>query len=98
MNTLENVAGSCDDDDASDLASEGSGDKVFTAITENFDTRVISDSCCADSHVLAVVSNDENAPSTSKGLFWRVSLLSVACELDRRDISDRSGAAIVGAF
>ena len=36
--------------------------------------------------------------STSKGLFWRLCLPSVACELDRRNISDTSGAAIVRAF
>ena len=98
VNTLENVAGSCDNNDASEKASEESGDKVFAATTETFDTRVISDSCGADSDILPDVPNDENAPSTSKGLFWRVSLPSVACELDRRNISDRSGAAIVSAF
>ena len=95
---FENVAGSCDDEDASEQASEGSGDKVFAATTKTFDTRVISDSCGADSDVPADVSNDENAPSTSKGLSWRVSLLIMTNELDRRNVSDRSGAAIVSAF
>ena len=96
VNTFENVARSYDD--ASEQASEGFGDKVIAATTETFDTRVTSDLWSADSDVLTDVSNDENAPSTLKGLFLRVSLRSVGYELDRRNISDRSGAAIVSAF
>ena len=81
VNTLENFSGSCDDDDASEQVTEGFGDTVFAATTKTFDTRVTSDSCRADSDVLAGVSNDENAPSTLKELFWRVlSLPSVACQ------------------
>ena len=99
VNKLKNFTGSCDDDDASEQVTEGFGDTVFAATTKTFDNRVTSDSCGADSDVLAGVSNDENAPSTLKALFWRVlSLPSVACELDRRNISERSGAAIVSAF
>ena len=97
-NTLENVAGSCDDDDASEQASERFGDNVFATTTKTFDTRVTTDSCGADSDVLEDVSNDENAPPTSKGSCWREFLPCVACELDRRNKSDRSGAVIFSAF
>ena len=69
VNTLKNVAGLCNDDGASEQTSQGSGDNVITATAETFDTRVTSDSCSVDSAVLADVSNDENAPSTAKGLF-----------------------------
>ena len=57
-----------------------------------------SDSCGADPAVLADVSNNENAPSISKKINLESVFALCACELDWRNITDGSRAAIVSAF
>ena len=91
VNTLKNVAGSCDDDDAFELASERYGDKVFAAITEPFDARVTLIHAVQTLMYWQMYQKMKTHHQSQKDFSGEFCLMwpSVACALDRRSISDR---------